>query len=48
MPSLYLLDKKSIPAYLFSQVGERVKRVRGYKLGTERCDARINRILDLL
>lgn len=48
MPSLYLLDKKSIPAYLSSQVGERIKWVRGYKLGTERCDARINRILDLL
>lgn len=31
MPSLYLLDKKRIPAYLSSQVGERVKRVRGYK-----------------
>lgn len=42
------LDKKRVSAYLSSQVGERVKRVRGYNLGTEKCDARINRILDLL
>lgn len=48
MPSLYLLDNKGITADLPSHIGERVKRVRGYKLGTERCDARINRILDLL
>lgn len=35
-------------AYRSSRVGEKVRRVRGHNLGTERCDARINRMQDLL
>lgn len=31
-----------------SRVGETVRRVRGHNLGTERCDARINRMPGLL
>lgn len=40
---LHLPDKKRIPACLSSKVGE---MGRGYKLGTEKCNDRINRILD--
>lgn len=42
-PPLHLPDKKRVHACLSSKVGEMGRR---YNLGTEKCNAKINRILD--